>query len=431
MRRQVTVLVTDGDERPALAITRSLGRRGVRVVVAAQRDSSLAGASRFCARRVICPSPYVDPSGFERRLLEYLERRTIDVLLPVTDVTTAIVAGNREEFSARTRLALPASGAFDAVTDKARLVEHAASVGVPVPRTIVVRGADSLEGVLGRVEYPAVVKPFRSRIPARGGWIGTRVHYAEDARALAGLYRSIDYLRSYPSLLQERVAGSGVGLFTLFDRGRMLAAFAHRRLREKPPSGGVSVFRESVRPDELLVDYTRRLLEPLAWHGPAMVEFKRAGERGLPYLMEVNGRFWGSLQLAIDAGVDFPLLTCQLALGQKVEPPPGYRVGVRSRWLLGDLDHLLLRLLRSDQALSLASGSPSRLQTLREFLSLRKCDLNFEVLRRDDPWPFFREVADYAQSAVRSLRRATGSVPVKTARVPPAAEEYPHAGPVR
>src|SRR2546430_8599658 len=83
------------------------------------------------------------------------------------------------------------------------------------------------------------------------------------------------------------------------------------------------------------------ILDHVGWHGAAMVEFKVRAD-GRPYLMEINPRFWGSLQLAIDAGVDFPWLAYQLAAGLTPDSVEGYRIGVRNRWLLGDLDHVYL-----------------------------------------------------------------------------------------
>ena len=68
----------------------------------------------------------------------------------------------------------------------------------------------------------------------------------------------------------------------------------------------MSVYRESVAADPDLVRRSRALLDAFGWCGVAMVEYKLDERTGTPYLMEVNGRFWGSLQLAIDAGVDFP-----------------------------------------------------------------------------------------------------------------------------
>ena len=101
-----------------------------------------------------------------------------------------------------------------------------------------------------------------------------------------------------------------------------------------------------------------RMLGPIGWHGVAMMEYKQDRRTGEFVLMEVNGRFWGSLQLAVDAGVDFPFLACQLARGVPPEAPRAVRLGVKNRWLLGDLDHLLLRLVRSAEALDLPDGAP-------------------------------------------------------------------------
>ena len=110
---------------------------------------------------------------------------------------------------------------------------------------------------------------------------------------------------------------------------RPVAFFAHKRLRERPPWGGVSVLSESAEPDPRLKALARQLLDDACWHGVAMVEFKVAPD-GTPYLMEINTRFWGSLQLAIDAGVDFPrpapgnCRRADLSLRRRSGPAYGY-----------------------------------------------------------------------------------------------------------
>ena len=107
-------------------------------------------------------------------------------------------------------------------------------------------------------------------------------------------------------MLQERIRRPRHRCVRLLSRGRAVALFSHRRLRERPPWGGVSVLSESIALCPDARDYAHSLLDDLGWHGVAMVEFKRDARDGVPKLMEINGRFWGSLQLAIDAGVDFP-----------------------------------------------------------------------------------------------------------------------------
>jgi predicted ATP-grasp superfamily ATP-dependent carboligase len=401
--------VTDGDERPALAITRSLGRRGVSVLVGEEHPVSLASSSKYCVRHVTYPSPYRDPEAFRHFLIGFIKREKVDVIVPVTDVTTHSISLNQEELKGHSAIAAPPFGAFEFVANKWGLLQHAAKCGIPIPRTDFVDGITGLKDQVDQLEYPAVVKPVRSRILTNRGWLRASVHYAHSKLDLWRLYHENEYLASSPSLIQERIAGPGMGIFVLFDHGRLVAGFGHRRLREKPPSGGVSVLRESVPLDPHLRDHALRLLAPLGWHGVAMMEYKQDRRTGKLFLMEVNGRFWGSLQLAIDAGVDFPYLLHQLALGHRLEVPQVYRVGVKSRWLLGDLDHLLLRLFKANRDLHLPDSAPSKLRTLSNFLKLVEPGLRYEVVDHKDLRPFLYELYQYVKAlsadATRLVRR--------------------------
>jgi predicted ATP-grasp superfamily ATP-dependent carboligase len=401
----MTVFVTDGDQRPALAIVRALGRRGVRVIVGDDHPVTLAGSSRYSSRCVTYPSPYHDRDAFDRFLRRFVSREQIDVVMPVTDVTTHAVCAHQERLRRHCMLAVPPFPAFDLATNKARLLDYARRCGVPVPLTHVVDGRARLNEVIDRVRYPAVVKPVHSRMRTAEGWVLGTAHYAYSRAELERLYEAHAYLASHPSLIQERIVGSGVGMFALFDQGRLVAEFSHRRLREKPPAGGASVLSESLPVDPRLREFAVRMLGPLGWHGVAMMEYKQDRRTGELVLMEVNGRFWGSLELAVDAGVDFPFLAFQLARGIRPAAPPAYRLGVKNRWLLGDLDHLLLRLARSARTLDLPDGAPSTARTLLDFLKIVEPQLHYEVLSATDWRPFAHEVWDYVRTLLPSGRR--------------------------
>ena len=412
--------VTDGDQRPALAIVRSLGRRGVSALVGAEHPVSLASSSKYCVRHVTYPSPELQPEAFRQFLLEFVAREKVDVIVPVTDVTTHWISLNRDALGRHSAIAAPPFEAFDVVTDKWSLLQRATRCGIPIPRTHFVDGIAGLKALVDRVEYPAVVKPVRSKIPTNHGWLRASAHYAHSEIDLWRLYEETDYLASYPSLIQERIVGPGLGVFVLFDHGQPLTAFAHRRLREKPPSGGVSVLCESVALDPRLKDYATRMLAPLGWHGVAMMEFKQDGRTGNAVLMEVNGRPWGSLQLAVDAGVDFPYLSYQLALGHRPDVAETYRLGVKSRWLLGDLDHLLLRLFHNDRDLHLPDSAPSKVAALVDFLKFAEPGLHYDVASSDDPNPFRYEACQYAKALWVTL---TQRVSRRAARIVRAASD--------
>jgi len=406
------VLVTDGEQRPALAIVRSLACHGMSVVAGSEQPVSLSSCSRYCSSPVVYPSPDTSPAAFTRWLEDFVSRERIDVVLPVTDVTMHLVSRNATTLRTRTALAVPSFEAFDFVSDKGRLISWASQCRVKTPRTEFVNDGAALEAVIDRVTYPAVVKPTRSRYLTPDGWRRTGVHYAYSRQELVGLYEKVDYLAAHPTLIQERISGPGVGMFVLFDRGRRIAEFGHRRLREKPPSGGVSVLRESVAVDPILRRWADSLLGPLAWHGVAMLEFKRDAATGDPYLIEVNGRFWGSLQLAIDAGLDFPRLAVDLALGATPPQTPTYREGVRSRWLLGDLDHLLLRLRKSAQELQLPETAPGRARAIWDFIKCFGRDLHYEIEKINDPGPGLFELYEYVRAPFVRQVPVRASAPV-------------------
>jgi len=398
-------------------------------MVGAEQSTSLASASKYCVRHVEYPSPRQHPDAFDRFMFDLVERDRIAVIVPVGDITTHQVAKHRSALLGRhTATTAPPFEAFDVVANKWSLLRRAAACGIAVPRTQYVEDRHALPSLLDRIEYPAAIKPVRSRIRTGAGWLAATVKYARDEAELTALYRDVDYLAEHPSLIQERIVGPGVGVFVLCERGRLLAAFAHRRLREKPPSGGVSVLSESIALDPELLDQAMRLLRPLEWHGVAMMEFKQDRRTGRAYLMEINGRFWGSLHLAIQAGIDFPYLACQLAVGQKVDAPRHYTVGVKSRWLLGDLDHLIMRMFHRDDDQHLPDGVPSRPRALFDFLQLAGAGLRYDVFSRDDLRPFLYEARQYARglsgSAMQAARRRCEPTSTNQSRE----QESRHAG---
>lgn len=390
------VLVTDGDQRSALAVVRSLGAAGYPVYVCSSRRRSLAGASRYARAEAMVADALGDPERFAADVRALIDRWSIGVLIPIGDASLLATLPDRTRLP-NVLVPFPDERAVRRMADKGAVLEAATAVGIAIPdqRTAVDRNA--LAALAPDLEYPVVLKPQRSVAEHAGRRAKLIVRHAAAASDIARAAIELDPA-AYPLLVQRRVVGPGVGIFLLLWNGQALATFAHRRIREKPPSGGVSVYRESVVADPELIRRSRALLDAFGWCGVAMVEYKVDARTGTPYLMEVNGRFWGSLQLAIDAGVDFPALLLSAALGDVPAPVSAYRAGVRSRWFWGDVDQLVARLRRSAKALSLPPGAPGRWAAVRDFFTIRPHVDREEIWRRDDPRPFFRETAQWFRS---------------------------------
>lgn len=380
------VLLLDGAQRSALAATRALGRAGLAVVVGESAPRPLAGASRFAEGTVLHPSPVEHPERFVAWFEDQARSGRFLWALPMTEVTTDLLLRHRDRWP-EVEIPFAPIETVDALSDKVRLVRQAKELGIPVPESIVVEGEADLREAVARIGFPAILKPRRSRLRTPTRFRDTQVRRVRDAAAVEAL-RTLPEFSLEPFLYQRLVPGTGAGVFALYDRGRPLAFFAHRRLREKPPEGGVSVLSESVAPDPELLGHARKLLDSVSWHGVAMVEFRQSAEAGA-YLMEVNARFWGSLQLAIDAGVDFPRLLLEGGAALADNASSDYRVGQRLRWFLGDLDRLWL-------AFKQRGATPQR-PFLHELLAFATphARTRHEVFRWNDPAPALRELRSW------------------------------------
>lgn len=387
------VLVLDASQRSALAVTRSLGKHGVPVFTAEETAGALAGCSRYSQQFFSYPSPRLHPQHFIDVLARLVKEQRIDILLPMTELTSTLLLTNQDAFSG-TVLPFPDLKQVDSLANKCELMRTAESLGIPVPMTFYVDNPAQRPEFPGTFPFPAVLKPGKSWLQLQDQWRRAAVQFPPTTQDAYTIIESDPAFRVHPYMLQEQVAGQGQGVFALYDRGKPLAFFAHRRLREKPPSGGVSVLSESIAVDPVLEQYARDLLDKANWHGIAMVEFK-VDTDGTAYLMEINTRFWGSLQLAIDAGVDFPWLLYQAASGIAPETVTDYKKGTRLRWLLGDLDSLYL-------TLRARRYSPrEKMAAVLQFLTPAPFKTHHEVNRWHDLGPFWCELKAYLRDVLR------------------------------
>lgn len=390
------ILVTDGRERASLAVVRSLGRAGHDVRVGVDGARSLAAASRYCTAVVELPDPLAAARAFRQALVDAVRRHAIEALVPVSDAALEAALDVRDALDAAGVL-LPFADrdAYEAVSDKQWVLENAHRFDIRVPAQVTIACPEEAASLdLSGLPYPVAIKPSRSVVADGEVRTKTVVAYAADASCLRLLLERSP-AAAFPFLVQERITGPGIGVFLLVWDGAVHAAFAHRRLREKPPSGGVSVLRESRPLDPDLVAKSVALLDSVGWRGPAMVEYKVDQRTGQPHLMEVNGRYWGSLQLAIDAGLDFPALHMDVARGSVRARLPDYQVGVRTRWLLGDVDHLIARLRRSRRELGLPADGPGRFRALFDFLAGFRPGVRDEIFHWTDSAPAFAELGGW------------------------------------
>ena len=335
------ILVLDAGQRSALAVTRSLGKLpDLKISTADSTPQALAGCSAFSSEYFVSPNPIEAPEAYISWLEALTNAIEFVLVLPVTEVTSQLLLMNESRLP-KVRLAFTSYENVMQIADKGNLVKLAQQLNMPVPKSEWFANWNAVDAK--NIVFPCVIKPCLSKIYANNSWISTAVSILHNQAELEKALSQSPYLKTSPLMIQEFIPGTGAGVFCLFQHGKPIVFFAHKRLREKPPQGGVSVLSESDETNANLQEAAKKLLAGANWHGVAMVEF-RIAQNGTPYLMEVNTRFWGSLQLAIDSGIDFPALMVSNELGLGLSAPASYKVGQRLRWLLGDLDSLYIYL---------------------------------------------------------------------------------------
>jgi len=300
------VFVTDGEYKHSLAIARALATHSVEVHVGSTDARAQSFYSKYTTKKFLYPDP--TSKWFLRAVESIDETENYDVILPVGNETWFSFETGASK-SLKRKIPMAPTNSYLIACNKAKTIALAEDLGIPIPKTFL---SGNPLSKLSRLRYPAILKP------AFGSGGASIVHNPKDALALCRTT-----LKEREFVIQELVRGDGYGFFALYNKGNRRAHFMHRRIRETPPTGGPSSAAESVLVPELLA-LGSKLLDQLSWHGVAMVEFKRDGESGEFKLLEINPKFWGSLDLAISAGVNFPYLAaCMVAYGD-IEPPSSY-----------------------------------------------------------------------------------------------------------
>lgn len=395
------ILILDGHTNQALACARSLGRKDYAVLTASDRYLPLAAWSRYCRDAYRLRGETVEAFASMRA---WAHKQSISIVLPLTERSCSLCNAERREWE---RLGMmvgcgPEEMLISAF-DKAQTTVRAERCGVRIPPTRLPKSLEDCRVDADAVGYPCVVKPRWSN-----AWNGSSflpdcgpayVSSSDGLEAAVKARKQGDY---WP-LIQGYVPGRGKGAFALYDRGQPVAWFAHERLRDVRPSGSGSTLRRSIRLEPHLREPAERLLSELRWHGPAMVEFRDDGKQP-PCLMEVNGRFWGSLQLAISAGVDFPRLWISILNGENVPATTDYVEGLTLRWLWGDVKRLLLILAGPPSGYT--AFHPTIWQGLKELLGPQPQGTRLEMWQTNDPGPAVGEWLE----GIRGLWSSYGSL---------------------
>jgi len=390
---RLTVIVLGADSPIGLAVIRDLGRAGVKVIGVGWGRRAVGLHSRYCTVPVLRAKREDALIG---QLREITEAHDAKFLLVVGESDIELVNRHRKALETFITPLVPESRAMARVNCKESANRIAAEIGLKVPRTIQLPpGTDDKEIARAMVglTFPVILKwsnPLDVTASLRRHGIDLeKCEYARDPVELRRLLEKYRPVGAFP-LIQEYCAGHGIGHFFLVRDGRILMEFQHERLQEIPPEGGVASLCRSLAPEKhaACLEKSRALVQALDWQGVAMVEYRYDPVKNDYWFMEVNGRFWGSLPLAITSGVPFAwgLVKC-CGLG---EDPPAYAAvaGRMCRYFIPDAKRLARILFQPHQIrdpLKNFSRRKELFRFLRLYLDPR---VRYFVFKWSDPKPF-------------------------------------------
>lgn len=382
-----SVVIAASAAPSTVACLRSLGSRGIRTVVVAEKETAAALRSKYCDEVVPVPSPHEDLVAYKKALLSLARRPDVLTIIPVREEDVYVLSKYKSEFAEHVSTPWPALETLTNVQDRERLFEVARDAGVPIPRTqLLDASADWNQQWIVKSRYSILVNDYIDTYPLEKCVSPPGTRYL--AQNVKPNVESLEAEMHHTPLLQEYISTSEeYGFFALYDHGECVASFQHRQIRGYTYAGGASAFRESVNIPEL-EETGRTLLDHLDWHGLAMVEFLRDDATDEFKLMEINPRFWSSLPFSVQAGADFPHYYWLLADGRHDEISCEYETGIAGHLLRGEL--LYLRSVLTDEIEIV--DKPPILNAIQAVLQSTWAHPRFDYLNMDDPKPFLRDM---------------------------------------
>ena len=384
------LIVSEGSSRVALGAARALGRAGWRVGIGSPTNRGFEAASRWVAAWHPVPPPELSLEAFVRAVGRAVRSGAYEVVFGAGDAETLALSAERDDISA-----VVPSPPYEVVlraVDKLTLARAAAAAGLLSPRT-----EEATDEALSGVDGPVLVKARLHWTPgvrdAPPRWPVTLAADAATARTRSEEIRA----GGGKPLLQEAVSGRLLSHALVADRdGSIVAAVQQVADRTWPPNAGPGIRYRTVEPDEDIAKKLAALVADLGWFGLAQFQFV-APLGGDPLLIDMNGRFYGSMALATAAGSNLADAWARLATDRPPRRTPRARVGVRYQWLEADLRRAWV-----ERRGGLAADFLDSLQ--------RAARSRHVVWDSRDPLPAARHGADLAGRALsKAVRALTGA----------------------
>jgi predicted ATP-grasp superfamily ATP-dependent carboligase len=388
------------DTAIGVTVVRELGAHGMPVHGIGRTANAVGRASRYCLGFSVRPA-----GPLSEWLPDMITQTGAKALFAISEGDLVALAQLPPVINGCTILT-PRAEPLAIVLDKRETLSRAAALGIDVPISWQPLAGEDMTLRARTLTYPVIAKwadppAIADRLSALGLPL-IKAEYLHNAEALIALIKRYEPLGVWP-LIQSYCPGVGLGQMIHMAGGKAVLRFQHRRLHEMPPEGGVSTLCESepLSRHSAQMAKSEALLASIGWEGPAMVEYRYDAETSRYWLMEINGRFWGSMPLASHSGAEFAWESYRrVILGQSDAVRPDIKQR-RARYMIPETKRLI-QLLFKRGAIADPLFKPTPRADLRDYLSgFFDPKMRYYLFRWSDPGPFFSDIRTVLMKAVR------------------------------
>jgi predicted ATP-grasp superfamily ATP-dependent carboligase len=333
----------------ALAITRSLGRKGQKVVRVHPTLLDHSLSSRYCTAVEVCPNFYESESALVEFLLDIAKRYDgKKVLIPASDDCAYFLGKHQERLRPTYAMPVARPEVMERMIDKRKQYEDAQRFGIPVPETYFPQSQCEVNALAKELRgYPYVIKPTVAH-----KWRLASMKDVSKGRKAIVIQNSEDLLREYRGIgendqsvmVQEIVTGADDELYTFLSyctNDSVPKAYCIRKkIRQNPIDFGYCTSTISCH-DDVVVEQSIKLLRGIGYQGISGIEYKHDPKTGDYKLIEINARAVNTIGIAAACGVDLPYIAFRDQVDRKVDPVTTWEEGVTWIWLREDLSAAL------------------------------------------------------------------------------------------
>jgi len=325
--KEPTPVIVLGCHKLGLGVIRALGELNIPIVGLCYNKMDMGYVSKYVKETIYAPHPEKFEKQFINLLEECAKRFEGSLLLPSDDPTLLVVARNKELLERHYIVACTDREITERFIDKKFTYELAEQIGVPAPKTIVLRSDGDVGKYCEAIEYPCVVKPCQSH------------RYYEVFKKKMVRVENIDQMiLAYQQasefgiemMLQELIPGDdthGVNYNSYFWDDECLVEFTAKKIRLGPPGFGTPCVLVSKYIPEI-IEPGRKILRALGFYGYSCTEFKKDERDGIYKLMEINGRSNLSVLHALKSGINFPWITYNHLINGELPFSSDFKCGI-------------------------------------------------------------------------------------------------------